>query len=158
MLTLGRVSHQVVVARRNRHLARTAQRPLPPAVGAAFGAGIYPETPQPVEPPRLPAAAVPRRQHGLPSSVGARGGAQWSVRGVFFGCTSPRRAPPLQTTSCPRQLRHLRRLGGHEALHRDDVAVPEGRRPRRPRLRLPVYVHAAEPLPVSPPPFEVVHE
>src|SRR6266851_8272777 len=96
MLTLGRVSHQVVVARRNRHLARTAQRPLPPAVGAAFGAGIYPETPQPVEPSRLPAAAVPRRQHGLPSSVGARGGAQWSVRGVFFGCTSPRRAPPYR--------------------------------------------------------------
>src|SRR5258708_574720 len=72
MLTLGRVSHQIVVARWNRDLTRTAQRPLPPAIGAAFAAGIHPETPQPVEPLRLAAVAVPRRQHGYRSPFGAR--------------------------------------------------------------------------------------
>src|SRR3979411_324291 len=95
MLTLGRVSHQVVVARRNRHLARTAQRPLPPAVGPAFGAGIYPETPQPVEPSRLPAAAVPRRQHGLPSFVGARGGGSVVCTGSLLWLHVAQAGPPL---------------------------------------------------------------
>ena len=67
VLALRRIGDEVVVAGRDRHLASARERPLPPAAGRTLGTRVALEAPQSVEAAAVPAAAVPGRQHPLPT-------------------------------------------------------------------------------------------